>query len=106
MEVVISYGEDDYVPTGGYSSIMKHLFDKCKPELKLGHKVLNVDYSGEGVRVVTDKGTFSGKCVLASFPLGVLQSKSVSFIPDLPGIYRTTINNMGSGVANKIYASF
>ena len=56
---------------------MSSLFEQCKPELKLGHKVLKVDYSGEGVKVVTNKGTFSGKCVIASLPLGVLQARAV-----------------------------
>ena len=67
---------------------------------------MKIDYSGELVKIITNKGTFSCNCVIASFPLGVLKSKQVTFMPDLPTPYRVTIDNMGSGVANKIYVSF
>ena len=94
------------MPTGGYSRIVNALFERCKPELKLGQKVKKIDYSGVGVNVVTNMETFTCRCLISSLPLGVLKSKQVEFVPDLPLPYRMTIGNMGFGVANKIYASF
>lgn len=58
------------------------------------------------VLVVTDKQTYSCKKVIASLPLGVLQSGRVDFAPCLPSCYQTELQNIGNGVVNKIYASF
>lgn len=90
----------------GYEFILKKLFESCKPELKLSHKVLKVDFNEDIVNVITDKGDFRGRRVIASFPLGVLQQKKVEFTPSLPVNYGEKIFKMGSGVANKIFISF
>lgn len=68
--------------------------------------MLKIDYNGDIVNVITDKGDFRGRRVIASFPLGVLQQKKVEFTPSLPVNYGEKIFKMGSGVANKIFISF
>jgi monoamine oxidase len=49
---------DDYTPKGGYSKLLKAIYQTCKAEIKLEHKVLNIDYSKDKVTVITDKGSF------------------------------------------------
>ena len=74
--------------------------------LKLGEKVLEVDYSGSLVKVTTDRDEYWCKYVIGSFPLGVLQGRKVDFQPSLPLNYQENINKIGNGVVNKIYISF
>ena len=37
--------KEDFLPEGGYSKLLKTLFDLCRPTLKLGEKVLKIEYS-------------------------------------------------------------
>lgn len=67
---------------------MSKLFEKCKPELKLEHRVTEVDYSGSEVKVTTAKGIFKGKYVINALPLGILQQDKVVFRPELPPLLK------------------
>jgi monoamine oxidase len=69
------------LPEGGYSKVIGNIFSQCRASLRLGEKVLKIDYSGEMVRVVTQKDTYRCRYVIGSFPLGVLQNKKVEFNP-------------------------
>lgn len=84
---------------------MRKLFEECKPELKLKHKVTEVDYSGSEVKVTTEKGVFKGKYIINALPLGILQQEKVTFLPELPAIVKSKLRGMGNGVANKLLIS-
>ena len=49
----------------------------CRPTLKLGEKVVKIDYSHPMVEVTTDKQRYSCKKVIASLPIGILQARKV-----------------------------
>ena len=74
---------NDYLPEGGYSSIVDALFKRCKTEVKFEHRVRKIVYSGngeereEGIKVITNKGEFNCKYLISSLPLGVLQEEAV-----------------------------
>ena len=65
------------MPEGGFSKIISSLFDLCRPTLKLGEKVIKIDYSNLMVEVTTDKQRYRCKKVIASLPIGILQAGKV-----------------------------
>ena len=76
--------KDDFIPQGGFSKLLNNLFSLCKPTLKLGEKVLKIDYSEKFVEITTNKQRYRCKKVIASLPLGILQAGKVQFFPKLP----------------------
>jgi monoamine oxidase len=96
----------DFLPEGGYSKVVRSLFGHCSATLKMGEKVLKIDYSGEKVQITTDKDTYWCRHVIASLPLGVLQANRVEFVPELPETYQSNLQKIGNGSFNKIYLSF
>lgn len=79
------------MPEGGYSKIVRSLFDLCKADVKLGEKVIKIDYTNDWTEVVTDKATYKCKHVVGSIPLGVLQAKKIEFVPSLPETYQNNL---------------
>lgn len=51
-------GGNDYLPKGGYYSVIKAIFDRyChKAELKLNHVVKTIDYSADVIKLTTTGG--------------------------------------------------
>jgi monoamine oxidase len=89
---------DDLFPQGGYAELVRGIFARCKPELRLNEKVIEIDYSHNVVKVVTDKRVYYGKKVISSLPLGVLKHKFVKFVPELPQKYLDSIHLLDSSV--------
>ena len=74
--------------------------------MKLGEKVLKIDYSHPMVEVATDRQRCSCKKAIANLPIGILQAGKVYILPQLPEDYRKNIGRFGNGNLNKIYVSF
>jgi monoamine oxidase len=71
-----------------------------------GAVVTEVGWGDGGVDVVTSAGRFRGSHAVVTVPLGVLQSGSIGFRPELPAVIRSAIAALGSGVLNKVILRF
>jgi polyamine oxidase len=76
------------------------------PRLQLGTTVLAVDYSGDSIVVVTDKGNFSAPHVVSTFSVGVLQHQDVRFVPRLPDWKKEAIFTFAMATYQKIFLLF
>jgi monoamine oxidase len=105
------YGDDaeefpggDRILPDGYDQLIQHLAQGL--DLRLNHRVSQIDYGSEGVRVVTDQGIFEGERAIVTLPLGVLKGESVTFVPALPPQKREAIRRLGMGLLNKCFLRF
>ena len=89
---------DDLLPEGGYAQLVRGIFNKCKPDLRLNETVLSIDYSQDIVKIETNKGAHYAKKIISSLPLGVLQHKQVQLIPEIPREYQKSINLLDASV--------
>jgi monoamine oxidase len=96
-------GADRLFP-GGYEQIAQRLAKKL--DIRLGHLVERVEYSGAGVTVTTDHGPVIGDDVVVTLPVGVLQHDAVEFAPPLPDDKRQAIGRLGMGLLDKCYLRF
>jgi monoamine oxidase len=71
-----------------------------------GAVVTEVGWGDGGVDVVTSVGRFRGSHAVVTVPLGVLQSGSIGFRPELPAAMGSAIAALGSGVLNKVILRF
>ena len=66
----------------GFGSLVVDMFKNLP--VQLNTKVSKIDWSGSGVKVLTDKGEITAnKCIL-TVSTGVLASDQIKFIPNLP----------------------
>jgi monoamine oxidase len=96
-------GKDVLFPAG-YRVITDYLAANLQIELQ--QKVTTIDWTGPGVRVVTDKGEFTADRIIVTLPLGVLKAGTVQFTPALPAEKTDAIAKLGMGVLNKCYLRF
>lgn len=100
---------------GGFAQILGKWVDERNPILRK-HAVRKVDYSAPSGKIVLywndgskDAPLQKIECdyVCLSSSLGVLKREELlSFIPPLPKPTQTAIQNLGMGLANKIFLSF
>jgi len=64
--------------------------------------VERVDWSGQGVKVETPKGTVTGRTLLSTVSTGILASGEIRFAPDLPDWKIEAINALPMGTENKM----
>ena len=100
----LGFAGHDRVFPGGYSQITDRLAEGT--QIRLGHEVKQVDYSGARVDVFTNHGSFQANHVLVTVPLGVLQAGRIAFNPSLPRAKRDAIRKTRMGVFNKIFLKF
>ena len=96
-------GPDLFV-TNGYDRIVNGL--AIGLDIRLGHFVRRIEYSGAGVQLETNQGSFAGDAVLVTIPLGVLKSGDVEFTPELPASKQRAISRLGMGVLNRLFLRF
>ncbi|WP_371224137.1 flavin monoamine oxidase family protein [Roseovarius sp. 2305UL8-3] len=65
-----------------------------------------IDWSGQGVRVETPKGTVEGRVLLSTVSTGILASREIRFAPDLPEWKSEAIHALPMGTENKIGLHF
>ncbi len=99
-----AFKREDALLADGFRVIAEHLAQDL--EIQLGQVVQAIDWSQSPVRIVTDKSEFLAEQVLVTVPLGVLQSGSVRFSPELPAQKKAAIAQLGMGVLNKCYLRF
>jgi len=88
----------------GYGQIIDGLSNGL--DIRLEHLVMELDYSGDTIKVKTNKGDFDAKYVISTLPLGVLKNSEVVFSPELPQEKTNALNNLNMGLLNKVYFVF
>lgn len=94
----------DYLFPEGYDQIITRLGNNL--EIQLQQNVTEIRYSGSGVSVMTERETFTADAAIVTLPLGVLQSGTIKFHPELPSNKQAAINRLGMGVLNKVVLKF
>lgn len=97
----------------GFSYLVEYLGDdfiKGKNRLHLNTVVRSIQYSNSCVCAdVTERGEaarYCGRYGITTFSLGVLQSKEVSFVPELPKWKQDSINMFGVTMYLKVFLQF
>src|SRR5262245_47520560 len=72
-------------------------------DVVLGCPVLEIDWSGDAVRVTTGQGTLECRAVVVTAPTTVLARGTPRFTPALPGAYEEAVHGLTLGVANKVF---
>ena len=75
-------------------------------DIRLSQVVKEIRWQASQISVRTADHEFVADQVVVTLPLGVLQSKDVRFLPELPNDKRNAINKLGMGVLNKCYLRF
>ena len=99
-----SFGGGDVLFPGGYDQLVHAVASGT--EVRTGHVVRHVDYSGSTVRVGTNRGTVEADRVVVTLPLGVLRAGAVEFTPELPEAKRGAISRLRMGLLNKVVLRF
>ena len=98
------YSGGDALLSLGIGSLTEFLARDLK--IELNQTVQSIEWNSSPVRVKTNQGEFTGDRVLVTLPLGVLKSRSVSFVPALPATQQSAIDKLGMGVLNKCVLRF
>jgi monoamine oxidase len=75
-------------------------------DVRLGHVVQAVRLGKDGVEVSTSQGSFQGRAVIVTLPIGVLKARVVRFEPALPDEVQGAIDRLGMGGLTKVVARF
>lgn len=98
-------GEGDYRILEGYDAIVEAL--GVGVEFETGRVIERVAWDANGVHVVTAAGeAFRAKTAIVTLPLGVLQSGTVRFDPELPAFKQRALTGMRTGPAVKLVYGF
>lgn len=96
----------DAAVKGGYSSLVNKIYEDVVEkgaEILLEEEVVKVEELGDFVQVTTRKGnSFMAKAVVSTIPLGVLQNKLPTFLPELKDEFKATIQRTKVGVLEKV----
>ncbi|RMZ92164.1 hypothetical protein DV736_g637, partial [Chaetothyriales sp. CBS 134916] len=95
----------------GFNAIVKGeastFLQQNDPRLLLNTVVTNISYSNNGVTIYNNDGTcVSAAYAVCTFSLGVLQSDTVAFQPELPQWKQTAIQNFQMATYTKIFLQF
>lgn len=88
----------------GYRVIIEHLAQGLT--IQLGQQVKEIHWGESTTRISTQQSQFDADHVIVTLPLGVLKSKQVRFVPELPQPKQSAISLIGMGVLNKCYLQF
>ncbi|KAL6565359.1 hypothetical protein OROGR_002310 [Orobanche gracilis] len=93
-------GDHCFLP-GGNGRLVEALVENVP--VHYGKTVEAIHYGSEGVQVAVGGGQiYKGDMVLCTVPLGVLKSRSIRFIPELPQRKLDAIKRLGFGLLNKV----
>lgn len=99
-----SCGTGDFRVLDGYDTMLNQLADGL--DIRLNTPVREIDWLGDGVRVITDSETFEAEQVIITLPLGVLQSGDIRFTPALPAEKIAVLNSLRMGPGIKLIYRF
>ncbi len=96
-------GTDVLLPEG-YDTLFAPLIEGLN--LKLGEVVESIECRADGVEIQTGHQGYAADFCVCTLPIGVLQSRAVRFLPDLPPSLDKAIDRIGSGAINKVVLKF
>jgi monoamine oxidase len=88
----------------GYSTLMARLADGV--DVRFLAPVKRIEWSRDGVRAITDAGTYDARRAIIGLPLALLQQGDVTFSPELPDAKRRAIAGLGAGANGKMILRF
>ncbi|MFD2368663.1 FAD-dependent oxidoreductase [Brevibacillus sp. GCM10020057] len=91
-------------PSKGFDQIFRHLAEGL--DIRPNQIVHQIHHDDSGVRVASYSDVFQAKYAIVTLPLGVLKSGSITFSPELPDRKLQAINQLGTGLINKLYLKF
>lgn len=104
-EGVEVYGYGDSVLAAGYTALANAL--AARVDVRLGRPVHRIEAHGDGgVSVSTGDDVFTGDAVVVTVPLGVLQARTIEFVPPLPDATSAAIDRVGVGDLAKVVLRF
>ena len=98
------FGGEDALFAQGFKVLTDYLAQGI--DIRLSQVVKEIRWQASQISVRTADHEFVADQVVVTLPLGVLQSKDVRFLPELPNDKRNAINKLGMGVLNKCYLRF
>jgi monoamine oxidase len=93
-------------PENGYGPLIDHLLNEALKNhlvLRLNEEVIEINWSGELLRVKSSKEVYTASKTLITVPLGVLQAEKIKFSPPIPE-YISAAQQIGFGPVIKIVA--
>ena len=100
-----SCGKGDFRVMDGYDSLAKYLAEGL--DIRLNTPVSHIDWSADTVKVTTQSGEIlSADQIVIAVPLGVLQSGTITFSPELPSGKQSAIRNVHMGPGLKMIYRF
>ena len=85
----------DYYCRAGYGTLVAH-YGRGVP-VHLATRASEINWSGSGVKVVTNKGTLRARACIVTVSLGVLAAEAIRFVPQLPGWKQRAFNGFAMG---------
>ncbi len=96
-------GDDLLVPEG-YGTLVTRAARELP--VRLNTIVRAIDWSGQGVTVVTDQGRLRAGAAIITVPVGVLRAEGIRFTPRLPDATLRGLEGLGMGALTKIALRF
>jgi monoamine oxidase len=94
----------DHLVVSGYDTVARSLATGL--DIRTGVAVRKIDYRQAEVAIETNTGTIRADRIVVTAPLGVLQARTIKFVPELPSGKQAAIDRTGMGVMNKIVLRF
>jgi monoamine oxidase len=97
-------GYENWFCKQGFGTLVAHYGQGLPVELST--PVTAIDWSGDGVRVVTDKGTLKARAVIVTVSTGVLAADMIRFTPSLAPDKQDSFRRISMGTFNNIALQF
>lgn len=95
---------DEVVFPNGYDELAQHFAEGL--DVRFAHVAHAVHWSDGGVRVETDRGTFTAADVVVTVPVGVLHAGDLVFEPALPDSHRRALDLLRMNAFEKVVLRF
>ncbi len=94
----------DAICRQGYGSLVAQFAKDV--EVELDTAVNRIDWSGDGVRVHTGRGSMRASCCIVTVSTGVLAANGIRFDPDLPDSLQAAFDGISMGIYNHLALQF
>lgn len=95
---------DEVVFPDGFDELAANLATGL--DIRLGHLVSHIEWSAEGVSVLSGQGKFSAAKVVVTVPIGILKSTDFTFSPSLPVPLTEAIEGFEMNNFEKVFLRF
>lgn len=95
---------DEVVFPDGYDELPAHLAEGL--DVRLSTPVTRVEWSADGVIVITDHEVFSAQQAIVTVPVGVLQAGDLVFSPALPEAHAAALSRLAMNRFEKVFLRF